>query len=254
MSTDGGFTWSNPIQVNQTPNTVPPLDRQAWNPTVAVAANGTVAVTYYDFRNNTGTGGALTDYWLAFAPAPATNPGTWSEVRLTNSSFNLEQAPTRFAGDFLLGDYEGLAAAGNAFVAVWGMPDGSATGQESIFFRDPPPAETDANPPSVASSSSMAAIAPFDALTSFADGILALVSPANGQYNRANSAPAAESRPVPLALSADVAAIDQVLADSPWSTENWSLKPARPRNESFAVDLLTDGLADTLLQDGEVEG
>ena len=53
MSTDGGFTWSTPIQVNQTPNTVPPIDRQAWNPTVAVAADGTVAVTYYDFRNNT---------------------------------------------------------------------------------------------------------------------------------------------------------------------------------------------------------
>jgi hypothetical protein len=28
-----------------------------------------------------------------------------------------------------------LAAAGNDFVAVWGMPDGSATNQESIFFR-----------------------------------------------------------------------------------------------------------------------
>jgi hypothetical protein len=135
MSADGGFTWSNPIQVNQTPNTVPAADRQAWNPTVAVAADGTVAVTYYDFRNNTGAPGALTDYWLTFAPAPATNPRNWSEVRLTNTSFNLEQAPTRFNGAFFLGDYEGLAAAGNDFVAVWGMPDGSATAQESIVFR-----------------------------------------------------------------------------------------------------------------------
>lgn len=141
MSTDGGFTWSQPIQANQTPTNVPSIDQQAWNPTVAVSANGTVAVTYYDFRNNTGTGGALTDYWMAFAPAPATNPSTWSEVRLTDTSFNLEQAPTRLHGDFWLGDYEGLAAAGNDFVAVWGMPDGSATNQESIFFRrviDPP--------------------------------------------------------------------------------------------------------------------
>jgi len=139
MSPDGGSTWSKPIQVNQTPNTIPPIDRQAFNPAVAVAADGTVAVTYYDFRNNTGAGGALTDYWMAFcrpsASAPATNPANWGEVRLTNSSFNLEQAPPRFAGDFFLGDYEGLAAAGNDFVAVWGMPNGSATGQESIFFR-----------------------------------------------------------------------------------------------------------------------
>ena len=129
------MTWSAPIQVNQTPNTIPPIDRQAWNPAVAVAANGTVAVSYYDFRNNTAAPGTLTDYWLATVPAPATNPSTWSEVRLTNSSFNLEQAPTRFNGGFFLGDYEGLAAAGNDFVAVWGMPDGSATAQESIFFR-----------------------------------------------------------------------------------------------------------------------
>jgi hypothetical protein len=60
-------------------------------------------------------------------------------VRLTDTSFNLEQAPSRtsigFAGSYFLGDYEGLAAAGNDFVAVWGMPDGSGTGQESIFFR-----------------------------------------------------------------------------------------------------------------------
>jgi hypothetical protein len=135
MSADGGFTWSNPIQVNQTPDSVPPIDRQAWNPAVAVAANGTVAVSYYDFRYNTAAPGASTDYWLAYTPAPATNPRIWSEVRLTDSSFNLEQAPTRFNGGFFLGDYEGLAAAGNDFVAVWGMPDGSAAAQESIFFR-----------------------------------------------------------------------------------------------------------------------
>jgi hypothetical protein len=60
-------------------------------------------------------------------------------VRLTDTSFNLELAPSRtsigFTGSYFLGDYEGLAAAGNDFVAVWGMPDGSATNQESIFFR-----------------------------------------------------------------------------------------------------------------------
>lgn len=143
MSTDGGITWSDPIQVNQTPDNVPSLEQQAFNPTVAVAADGTVAVSYYDFRNNTAAPGALTDYWLAYChpstTAPVTNPANWSEVRLTDSSFNLEQAPTRFNGALWLGDYEGLAAAGNAFMAAWGMPNGSSTGQESIFFRDPPP-------------------------------------------------------------------------------------------------------------------
>jgi hypothetical protein len=139
MSSDGGLTWSAPIQANQTPTNVPSADQQAWNPTVAVAADGTVAVTYYDFRNNTGASGTLTDYWLAYcrpsASTPATDPANWGEVRLTSTSFNLEQAPGRFGGDFFLGDYEGLAAAGNNFAAVWGMPDGAAAGQESIFFR-----------------------------------------------------------------------------------------------------------------------
>jgi hypothetical protein len=146
ISSDGGFTWSQPIQVNQTPNTVPPADRQAWNPSVAVAADGSVAVTYYDFRNNTPAPGCLTDYWLAsWHPtpgAPVTDPSNWSEVRLTDTSFDLEQAPVFLevtnvaaAGAYWLGEYEGLAAAGNDFVAVWGMPDGSAANQESIFFR-----------------------------------------------------------------------------------------------------------------------
>jgi hypothetical protein len=108
---------------------------------VAVAADGTVAVSYYDFRNNTLASGALTDYWLAYchpsATTPATSPTNWSEVRLTNTSFNLELAPSRtwFDVNYFLGDYEGLAAAGNDVVAVWGMPDGTGTGQERIFFR-----------------------------------------------------------------------------------------------------------------------
>jgi hypothetical protein len=137
MSSDGGLTWSEPIQVNQTPSTVPPSDRQAWNPTVAVAADGTVGVSYYDFRNNTPAPGALTDYWLASghpsATAPATKPAKWNEVRLTDTSFDLEQAAARFEGGLFLGDFDGLAAAGNDFVAVWGMPD--ATKPEDIFFR-----------------------------------------------------------------------------------------------------------------------
>jgi hypothetical protein len=139
MSSDGGLTWSAPIQVNQTPSTVPPIDRQAWNPTVAVAGNGTVGVTYYDFRNNTSAPGALTDYWLAYCRPSASGRGSnlanWSEVRLTDTSFDLEQAATRFYGAFFLGDYDGLAAVGNDFAAVWGMPDGTHSVQESIYFR-----------------------------------------------------------------------------------------------------------------------
>ena len=45
---DGGLTWSNPIKVNASPSGV-----AAFTPSVDVASDGTVAVTYYDFRNNT---------------------------------------------------------------------------------------------------------------------------------------------------------------------------------------------------------
>jgi hypothetical protein len=53
MSTDGGDTWSAPIKLNQTPTNVPSGNRQAFTPSVHVSADGTVGVTYYDFRNNT---------------------------------------------------------------------------------------------------------------------------------------------------------------------------------------------------------
>lgn len=62
MSDDGGRTWTAPVRVNQTPTDIPAADRQASYPSVAVAADGTVAVTYADFRFNTVARGLPTDY------------------------------------------------------------------------------------------------------------------------------------------------------------------------------------------------
>ena len=67
-STDGGLTWSAPVKVNQTTN-----NAAAFTPSVHVAGDGTVAVTYYDFRNNTPVAGALTDYWIAHCHAGSTD-------------------------------------------------------------------------------------------------------------------------------------------------------------------------------------
>jgi hypothetical protein len=64
MSTDGGLTWSAPVRVNQTPSSTSPLNQQAFLPSAHVGPGGAVAVTYYDFRNNTPDAGALTDYWI----------------------------------------------------------------------------------------------------------------------------------------------------------------------------------------------
>jgi hypothetical protein len=137
MSTDGGFNWSAPIQVNQTPSNLPPGDQQAFLPSVAVAADGTVAVTYYDFRFNDASPGLLTDYWLVEGAAGTdlTNPANWSnEARLTNSSFDLEKAAVWAGRGFLLGDYEGLAAAGNSFDAFFSATNGTDPGD--IYFRE----------------------------------------------------------------------------------------------------------------------
>jgi hypothetical protein len=108
-SLDGGRTWSVPTQVN------PELGVAAFTPAVAVARDGTVGVTYYDFRNNTADLSTLpTDYWLA----RSTDGGmTWTETHV-DGSFDLNAAPD--ANGLFLGDYQGLATVGNAFVAFYG--------------------------------------------------------------------------------------------------------------------------------------
>src|SRR5262249_8962024 len=134
MSTDSGFTWSAPIQVNQTPNNIPVGNQQAFLPSVAVTQDGVVAVTYYDFRNNTPDPGLLTDYWMVHAhPADGlTNPANWaSENRLTKDSFDMEQ--TAIVGnEFFVGDYMGLSAVGKSFGAFWSMPHKNADGTSDI--------------------------------------------------------------------------------------------------------------------------
>ncbi len=137
QSTDAGLTWSEPIQVNQTPTNIPPADRQAFRPSIAVAADGTIGVTYYDFRFNDASPGTRTDYWLvSLRPTrqqAATDPSNWQdEVRLTDSSFDLQSAAIFFSGEFV-GDSDGLATVGNDFVAMWSMPQG--TDQGNIYFR-----------------------------------------------------------------------------------------------------------------------
>jgi hypothetical protein len=140
MSTDGGLTWSDPIRINQAAPSLSDGNHQAFVPSIAVAANGTVAVTYYDFRNNTPAAGVPTDYWLVHASGALTNPASWTgdEKRLTDTSFDLELAP--LASGYFLGDYEGLAAGGNNFYALFTQTGSGPDGKSNIWFRDPPPA------------------------------------------------------------------------------------------------------------------
>lgn len=138
MSADGGLKWSAPIRVNRTPLDIPPANRQAFFPSIAVAADGTIGVSYYDFRFNDANPGLPTDRWLVLchpsSAKPATNAANWgSEVRLTDSSFNMEAVVATGKDSFFIGDYFGLATAGNDFVSVFIQPDHDNV--TSAFFR-----------------------------------------------------------------------------------------------------------------------
>ena len=122
-STDGGLSWSIPARVNRDP-TVP-----AFVPSVAVRADGSIGVSYYDFRSNTGDRATLpTDYWLA----RSTDGGaTWRESRVAGP-FDLAIAP--FAGGLFLGDYQSLVAIGGAFVPFYVAVNGGDLGNRTDVF------------------------------------------------------------------------------------------------------------------------
>lgn len=123
QSTDGGATWSEPVEINKTPDTGAEGNRQAFVPSISVGTEGTLAVTYYDFRNNqTSVHDRLeTDYWVVHchpvAEVTCTDPAQWQESSAIGSSFNIKAAP--YARGYFPGDYAGLTAAGPGFVAVF---------------------------------------------------------------------------------------------------------------------------------------
>jgi hypothetical protein len=118
MSTDGGSTWSTPIKVNQTPTNEPLGDRQAFTPMVRVNDEGVVAVSYYDFRNNTAVDDiAGTDQFVVHCHASCSSPAGWTpdnEVRVTTAPFDLRELP--FAGGYFPGDYVGFGTDGQDFL------------------------------------------------------------------------------------------------------------------------------------------
>jgi hypothetical protein len=140
MSTDGGKTWTEPVQANRTPSNIPVLDQQAFVPSIAVNKDGTVAITYYDFRNNTAAPGLMTDYWAITVDPNGkgglTNPKNWgNEIRLTPDSFDMELAPVSAGGrGFFVGDYQGLVAVnGNKFMAVFVQAGTAGAGTSAAF-------------------------------------------------------------------------------------------------------------------------
>ncbi|HEU5160568.1 MAG TPA: sialidase family protein [Streptosporangiaceae bacterium] len=119
-SGDGGRRWTAPVRVNRTPDSAAQGNGQAFTPAVDVSGDGTVGVTYYDFRNNTAASGVPTDYWIATCRGAGCLRSTvrWRE-RHVGGPFDVTLAPT--APGFFLGDYMGLDHAGPVFVSNFSM-------------------------------------------------------------------------------------------------------------------------------------
>jgi hypothetical protein len=124
-STDGGFTWSAPTQINGNPAV------QAFEPTVRVRADGTIGITYYDFNNNTSDSSTLlTDYWLA-----RSSDGINFQENIVSGPFNLNIAPltTSDGGGYFVGDYQGLIAIGNLFVPFYVVTNNDFNNRTDVF-------------------------------------------------------------------------------------------------------------------------
>lgn len=126
-STDGGHTWSSTIPVPRALTGVAGRNRQSFLPQVHVSADGRLAVSYYDFRHNDGSGVSETDYYVNQCAVPdSTQPdlcaGEWIETRVTSQSFDIREAPVTVRG-FFLGDYNGLTDVRGAFATAFAVSD-----------------------------------------------------------------------------------------------------------------------------------
>jgi hypothetical protein len=121
-SADGGSTWSAPVAANRVATT------PAFTPTLAVRADGLVALTHYDLRHNTADPATLlADAWLL-----TTRDGvTWNETRISAASFDVALAP--LAGGFFLGDYHGLVTAGNSILPVLVMANTTTANRTDVY-------------------------------------------------------------------------------------------------------------------------
>ncbi|HXR93312.1 MAG TPA: sialidase family protein [Steroidobacteraceae bacterium] len=127
-STDGGLTWSAPAQLNGDPTT------QAFTPSVQIQPDGTIGVSYYDFRDDTADQSTLlTSYWLA----QSTDGVQWRESRIAQP-FDLELAPD--SSGLFLGDYQGLVGTGGAFVPFFAQTNNDGTANRTDVYSLPPQA------------------------------------------------------------------------------------------------------------------
>jgi hypothetical protein len=119
-STDHGQNWTQLGVVNTVPST------DAHTPSVAVDEEGTVAVSYYDFRFNDvdSNDGLETAHWIRRS---ADGGASFGPDEILGTTFDTRKAP--YAIGYFLGDYDGLASIGASFEPFWISTQGSTAGK-----------------------------------------------------------------------------------------------------------------------------
>jgi hypothetical protein len=129
-SQDGGQTWSAPVQVNADTSV------QAFTPTVNVRADGVIAVTYFDLRNNKTPADShlYADCWMV----TSSDGGTSFTEQHLSGSFDLYNAPD--SEGLFLGDYQALVSTGSggAFLPFYAQPALGSVVQTDAFISFPP--------------------------------------------------------------------------------------------------------------------
>jgi hypothetical protein len=145
-SRDGGYTWSDRVRINQTPQNSP--NPQAFTPFVAVTEDGYVGVLYSDFRNDpvavpNNSPATLTDAWLDIYKE-VDGPGSTGigldfvqEIRLSKRSYIAQNGPDSGSGVMTNGDYSFLVANKHNFYACFTQPHDGPFEEPIVYFNDP---------------------------------------------------------------------------------------------------------------------
>jgi hypothetical protein len=129
-STDGGATWSPPRAVSPTPKDFKGAGRDQFLPSIAVDANGAVAVCYYDRRNDPDNNGM--DRYCSISQDGGQ---AFHDVRQSSKTWTYGENWDRFGS--WLGDYDTVTAPsspgrGEDFFGSFGISGDEVTG---IFGR-----------------------------------------------------------------------------------------------------------------------
>jgi hypothetical protein len=126
-SQDDGAHWTKPVEINSVHGT------PAFTPAVAILADGTVGVSYFDFRHDTSAADLPTDYWFT----SSTDGVHWSEQHISGP-FDMALAPD--AEGLFIGDYQALGAVGSVFVPFFVQTtDSDAADRTDAFYLPPQP-------------------------------------------------------------------------------------------------------------------